>query len=142
MLSFKEMNDKFVRRIMISGKKHKAETIFKKSCNLIDEQTAGKSKKVVEKALLNVAPILEVRSVRIAGSTYQIPFPIHKKRQYSLGVAWIVKSARSRSERGMIRCLAAELTDASKGFGISVRKRNALHKNAESNRAFSHYRWT
>ena len=88
-----------------------------------------------------MAPILEVRSLRIAGSTYKIPFPINEKRQYSLGVSWIVKSARSRSERGMVNRLAGELMDASKGVGASVRKRNELHKTAEANRAFAHYRW-
>jgi small subunit ribosomal protein S7 len=99
------------------------------------------SEAVLEKALLNVSPILEVRSVRIAGSTYQIPFPIPSKRQQSLGISWIVKSARNRSERDMVSRLAGELIDASRGIGVSIRKRNELHKIAEANRAFAHYRW-
>jgi|MDSY01.1.fsa_nt_gb small subunit ribosomal protein S7 len=143
MLSFKEINEKFVRRIMVSGKKYKAEKIYA-DCRIkldLDVRSDNNSGDIIPKALSNVAPILEVRSVRVAGSTYKIPFPINKKRQYSLGVSWIVKSARSRSERGMASRLAGELLDASKGVGASIRKRNELHKTAEANRAFAHYRW-
>lgn len=143
MVSFEEINQKFVRRIMVSGKKHKAENIYKNCIKKIDfaGKPANSSSNIIPQALSNVAPILEVRSLRIAGSTYKIPFPINEKRQYSLGVSWIVKSARSRSERGMVNRLAGELMDASKGVGASVRKRNELHKTAEANRAFAHYRW-
>jgi small subunit ribosomal protein S7 len=141
MLSVKEIRKKFVRRLMLAGKKRKAENIFDNSCFLVESKGDLGSEAVLEKALLNVSPILEVRSVRIAGSTYQIPFPIPSKRQQSLGISWIVKSARNRSERDMVSRLAGELIDASRGIGVSIRKRNELHKIAEANRAFAHYRW-
>ena len=142
MLVFNEIRKKFVKRIMLAGKKRKAESIFDESCLLIEGKNEPSSKNILEKAVLNVSPILEVPSVRIAGSTYQIPFPIPSNRQQSLGVSWIIKSARNRSERSMALRLAGELMDASKGTGASIRKRNELHKIAEANRAFAHYRWT
>ena len=143
MLSFKEINEKFVRRIMVSGKKYKAEKIYA-DCRIkldLDVRSDNNSGDIIPKALSNVAPILEVRSLRITGSTYKIPFPINLKRQYSLGVSWIVKSARSRSERGMVNRLAGELMDAAEKKGSAVKKREDTHKMADANKAFAHFRW-
>ena len=140
-INYTEVHKKIINRIMLHGKKRKAESIFDNSWFSIESKSESSAAVVLERALLNVSPTLEVRSVRIAGSTYQIPFPIPFKRQQSLGISWIVKSARNRSERHMAARLAEELMDASKGVGASVRKRNELHKIAEANRAFAHYRW-
>ena len=139
--TYTEVHKKFINRIMLDGKKRKAEGIFDNCWFSIESKCESSAAVILEKALLNVSPTLEVRSVRIAGSTYQIPFPIPFNRQLSLGIPWIVKSARNRSERHMSIRLAEELMDASKGVGTSVRKRNELHKIAEANRAFAHYRW-
>lgn len=141
MRPFQEMSEKLINRIMISGKKFKAERIFQSSCQLIEKRIKGDSQKLIEKAILKVAPVLEVRSLRVAGSTYQIPFPIPERRQPLIGISLIVKSARSRSEIGMARRLAGELMDAARGRGASIRKRKELHKLAIANRAFAHYRW-
>ena len=141
-INYTEVHKKIINRIMLDGKKRKAEGIFDNSWFSIESKSESSAAVVLERALLNVSPTLEVRSVRIAGSTYQIPFPIPSNRQQSLGVSWIIKSARNRSERSMALRLAGELMDASKGTGASIRKRNELHKIAEANRAFAHYRWT
>ena len=140
-INYTKVHRKIINRIMLDGKKRKAESIFNNCWFSIESKSESSATVVLEKALLNVSPTLEVRSVRIAGSTYQIPFPIPFNRQQSLGISWIVKSARNRSERHMAVRLAEELMDASKGVGTSVRKRNELHKIAEANRAFAHYRW-
>lgn len=139
--TYTEVHKKLINRIMLDGKKRKAEGIFDNCWFSIESKCESSAAVILEKALLNVSPTLEVRSVRIAGSTYQIPFPIPFNRQLSLGISWIVKSARNRSERHMSIRLAEELMDASKGVGTSVRKRTELHKIAEANRAFAHYRW-
>ena len=139
-INYTEVHKKIINRIMLDGKKRKAEGIFDNSWFSIESKSESSAAVVLE-SISECISTLEVRSVRIAGSTYQIPFPIPFKRQQSLGISWIVKSARNRSERHMAARLAEELMDASKGVGASVRKRNELHKIAEANRAFAHYRW-
>lgn len=132
---------KFTNRLMLSGKKAKAESILWKTLQKIEVSTSKDPVQVLEEALINVQPSLEVRSLRVAGATYRIPFPIRVQRQRTLGIKWIVDSARKRSEKSMVQRLTQEIMDASKSMGSSVKKRDDVHKQAESNRAFAHYRW-
>lgn len=132
---------KLTNRLMLSGKKAKAEAILSRTLRKIEERTSKDPIQVLEQALINVQPSLEVRSLRVAGATYRIPFPVREERQRALGIKWIVESAKKRSEPSMIRRLSQEIMDASKSIGTSVKKRDDVHKQAESNRAFAHYRW-
>jgi len=132
---------KFVNHLMRDGKKVKAERILLKSLELIKKSEKVEPVEVVLKALENVKPLVEVKSVRIGGSSYQIPVPLTKHRQYSLGIRWIIDSARKRNGYSMSEKLFDEFIDASKNQGVSVRRRVTLHKLADANRAFAHYRW-
>jgi len=132
---------KFINNLMWDGKKTKAMKIFYGAMKRIEELTGEEGIKVFEKAIENVKPQLEVRPRRVGGATYQVPVEVRPKRQLSLAIKWIIKSARARSERGMIEKLAKELIDASKGEGGAVKIRENTHKMAEANRAFAHFRW-
>ncbi len=132
---------KFINNLMWDGKKTKAMKIFYGAMKRIEELTGEEGIKVFEKAIENVKPQLEVRPRRVGGATYQVPVEVRPKRQLSLAIKWIIKSARARSERGMVEKLAKELIDASKGEGGSVKIRENTHKMAEANRAFAHFRW-
>ena len=135
------LGSKFVNHLMKDGKKAKAERILLKSLELIKKSGNPEPINVIVKALENVKPLVEVRSVRIGGSSYQIPVPLTKHRQYSLGIRWIIDSARKRNAYSMTEKLFDEFMDASKNQGASVRRRVTLHKLADANRAFAHYRW-
>lgn len=132
---------KFVNCLMKSGKKSIAERILYKALDIIAQKTKDDSVKVFKKAIENVKPALEVRSRRVGGSTYQVPMEVRPERRQALAIRWIISNARSRSEKSMAEKLAAELIDASQGRGASVKKREDLHKMAEANKAFAHYRW-
>jgi small subunit ribosomal protein S7 len=132
---------KFINNLMWDGKKTKAMKIFYGAMKRIEELTGEEGIKVFEKAIENVKPQLEVRPRRVGGATYQVPVEVRPKRQLSLAIKWIIKSARARSERGMVEKLAKELIDASKGEGGAVKIRENTHKMAEANRAFAHFRW-
>lgn len=135
------LGSKFVNHLMRDGKKSKAEKILLGS--LIKLKKLGKDDpiEVIHLALENVKPLVEVRSVRIGGSSYQIPVPLAKNRQYSLGIRWIIESARNRNGYKMSDKLFDEFLEASKNQGASVRRRLTLHKLADANRAYAHYRW-
>ena len=146
-----EVSDKLVNMVMKDGKKSVAEKIVMGSLTLMGQETQEDGSKVYQprtawKTLLtgvsNVLPTVETRSVRLGGTNHQVPMPISTDRQLSLALKWIVKHARKRSERSMVERLAAELVSASKGQGNSIKKRDELHKMAESNRAFAHFRWS
>ncbi len=132
---------KFINNLMWDGKKSLAMKIFYGAMKRIKEITGEEGIKVFEKAIENVKPQLEVRPRRVGGATYQVPVEVRPKRQLSLAIKWIIRSARARSERGMIEKLARELIDASKGEGGAVKIRENTHKMAEANRAFAHFRW-
>jgi len=108
---------------------------------LVRERTGEDPLKVFRQAVDNVKPVLEVRSRRVGGSTYQIPVDVPPDRRIALSMRWLVGSARSRGERGMMRRLAAELVDAYNNTGTAVKKREDTHRMAEANKAFAHYRW-
>ncbi len=132
---------KFVSRLMVSGKKSLAERLFYDSMDLIEQRTGQPGVQVFKQALNNVKPVVEVKSRRVGGATYQVPVEVRPDRRTALAMRWIVQFARSRSEKSMAERLAAELILASKGEGNSVKKREDTHRMAEANRAFAHYRW-
>ena len=138
-------NDLFITRcvnvLMKEGKKNLAEHIMYGALELVRERTGEDPLKVFRQAVDNVKPVLEVRSRRVGGSTYQIPVDVPPDRRIALSMRWIVGSARSRGERGMMRRLAAELVDAYNNTGTAVKKREDTHRMAEANKAFAHYRW-
>jgi len=126
---------------MKQGKKSLAEHIMYGALEIVRERTSEDPLKVFRQAVDNVKPVLEVRSRRVGGSTYQIPVDVPPDRRIALSMRWIVGSARSRGERGMMRRLAAELVDAYNNTGSAVKKRQDTHRMAEANKAFAHYRW-
>jgi len=132
---------KFINNLMLDGKKTKAMKIFYGAIKKIEELEGEEGIKVFEKAIENVKPQLEVRPRRVGGATYQVPVEVRPKRQVSLAIKWIIKSARARSEKGMVEKLARELIDASKGEGGAVKIKENTHKMAEANRAFAHFKW-
>ena len=132
---------KFMNSIMYEGKKSAAETIVYGALDTIEGKTKGDPLKVFEQALDNVMPSIEVRSRRVGGATYQVPVEVRSVRRQALGIRWIITAARDRNEKTMTERLSAELLDASNNRGNAVKKREDVHRMAEANRAFSHYRW-
>ena len=128
-------------RVLQEGKKSLAQRIVYQSLDYIKTSTNSNPLLVIEKAVRNVAPVVEVKARRIGGSTYQVPIEVDALRGINIGVNWITKSARDRSGKDMIRKLANELIDASKQTCNSVKKREQTHKMAEANKAFSHYKY-
>ena len=132
---------KFINGIMKQGKKSTAESIFYDALDYIEEKTGDKGLDVFEKAMNNVKPILEVKSRRVGGATYQVPVEVRPNRQQALAIRWITRYSRDRSEKTMAEKLAAELMSAAKNEGASIKKREDTHKMAEANKAFAHFRW-
>jgi small subunit ribosomal protein S7 len=132
---------KFMNSIMYAGKKSVAEKIVYGAFDLIEAKTKQSPIKVFEEALEKVMPSIEVRSRRVGGATYQVPVEVRHDRRQALGIRWIIAAARERNEKTMTERLSAELLDASSGKGNAFKKREDVHKMAEANRAFSHYRW-
>jgi small subunit ribosomal protein S7 len=132
---------RFIKSIMRDGKKSTAESILYNAFNIIEQKTKEPPLKIFEQALENVKPMIEVKSRRVGGSTYQVPTEIRPSRKTALGIRWIIGFASKRSEKGMVNKLAAELLDAANKRGASVKKREDTHKMAEANKAFAHYRW-
>ena len=131
---------KFMNSVMHAGKKSVAEGIVYGAIDQIGQKNATPIE-LVEKALSNVAPAVEVKSRRVGGATYQVPVEVRTSRRQALGIRWIISAARDRNEKTMTERLSAELLDASNNRGNAVKKREDTHKMAEANRAFSHYRW-
>jgi small subunit ribosomal protein S7 len=133
---------RLINKVMKDGKKSVAEWIVYSAFDRIRERTGQDPLKVLDKALQNVMPVLEVRPRRVGGATYQVPIEVRPERRLSLGIRWLVEYARARKDkRTMIEKLAAELLDASQGTGGAVKKREDTHRMAEANKAFAHYRW-
>jgi small subunit ribosomal protein S7 len=131
---------RFVNSLMKDGKKNLAYTLFYSAIDKIAEKTEEEGLEVWKKALNNVIPSIEVKRRRVGGSTFQIPIEVRAGRKISLGVKWLINCARARGERTMTERLVNETIAASKGEGNAVKKKNDIHKMAESNRAFSHFR--
>ncbi len=132
---------KFVNNLMYGGKKSVSESILYDALDTVGERTGNDPLEVFQKALDNIKPMVEVRSRRVGGSTYQIPVEVAGNRRQALSIRWLISAARARGERTMAERLAAEVLAASNGEGAAVRKREDTHRMAEANRAFSHYRW-
>ena len=132
---------KFMNSLMYDGKKSAAESIIYGAFDTIASKTKQDPLVVFHEALRNVSPALEVRSRRVGGATYQVPVEVRNDRRQALGIRWIITAARERNEKTMTERLSAELLDASNGRGNAVKKREDVHRMAEANRAFSHYRW-
>jgi small subunit ribosomal protein S7 len=132
---------KFINCLMHDGKRSTAEGIVYDSFAILAEKMKDPPVKVFEQALDNVRPMIEVRSRRVGGSTYQVPTEIRASRRTALGIRWLIAYARQRPEKGMARKLAAEFMDAANNRGAAVKKREDTHKMAEANKAFAHFRW-
>ena len=131
---------RFINMVMQSGKKSVAEKIVYGALDTLSEKHA-EPVSLVEKALSNVAPAVEVKSRRVGGATYQVPVEVRSSRRTALAMRWLIDAARKRGENSMPRKLAAELLEASENRGGAVKKREETHRMAEANKAFSHYRW-
>lgn len=132
---------KFVCNLMLDGKKSLSERVFYDAMDLIEQRTGQPGVNVFKQALNNVKPMVEVKSRRVGGATYQVPVEVRPDRRTALATRWILSYTRARSERSMAERLAAELILASKGEGSSIKKKEDTHRMAEANRAFAHYRW-
>ncbi|NIA12070.1 MAG: 30S ribosomal protein S7, partial [Nitrospiraceae bacterium] len=132
---------KFINRMMLNGKKSLAEKIFYQAMDEIEKKAKEDPLKVFKKAVENIKPMIEVKSRRVGGATYQVPVEVRSGRRTSLALRWIVKYTRTRGERGMVKKLAGELLDAANNKGASIKKKEDTHKMAEANKAFAHYRW-
>ncbi len=130
-----------INKVLLDGKKSTAERIVYGAFDEIEQKTGSDPLSVFKKAMDNVRPTLEVRPKRVGGATYQVPVEVNSRRSTTLAIRWIVGFSRKRREKTMTERLAGEILDAANGTGSSVKKREDLFKMAESNRAFSHYRW-
>jgi small subunit ribosomal protein S7 len=130
-----------VNKILQRGKRSTAERIVYEALEMVSARSEGEPVAVLKKAVDNVKPQLEVKSRRVGGATYQVPVEVRPRRANTLAIRWIVGYSRQRREKTMAERLANELLDASNGVGASVKRREDMHKMAESNKAFAHYRW-
>lgn len=132
---------RFINRLMVDGKKSVAERIFYMAMQQVEARAKRPAIEVFDQAVRNVMPVIEVRPRRVGGSTYQVPVEVRPERKISLAIRWLVTNARKRSGRTMIERLAGELLDAANNTGASVKKREDVHRMADANKAFAHYRW-
>src|SRR5690606_10011602 len=132
---------KFINKVMRDGKKSVAERIVYGAFDIVQAKTGEDPLRVFKKALDNVKPVLEVKSRRVGGATYQVPVEVRPERRVALGMRWIITYAQARGEKTMVEKLAGEILDAAANRGGAVKKREDTHKMAEANKAFAHYRW-
>ena len=130
-----------INKVLLDGKKTLAESTVYKALEVISERTANDPVITLKKAVENVRPMLEVKSRRVGGASYQVPIEVKPQRGTTLAMRWLVNFSRARRENSMSERLVAEIMDASNGAGASVKRREDMHKMAEANRAFAHYRW-
>ena len=133
--------EKFINSMMWDGKKSTAQRVFYGAMSKIQEQTSDDPLKIFKKAVENCKPVLEVKTRRVGGANYQVPVEVPQNRRVSLAVRWLISNARSRPEKGMPDRLAAELNDAANLRGGAIKKKDDVHRMAEANKAFAHYRW-
>lgn len=132
---------KFINHVMVSGKKSLSERIVYGALDKIEERSKKDPVEIFEKALDDLKPVVEVKSRRVGGATYQVPVEVRPSRRVALAMRWLVDSARKRGEKSMPLRLAGEIMDAAEGKGASIKKREDVHRMAEANKAFSHYRF-
>jgi len=131
----------FVNKVLMRGKRSLAERTVYEALDIVKDKSGGEPIAVLKRAMDNVRPQLEVKSRRVGGATYQVPIEVRPRRATTLAIRWLVGYSRQRREKTMAQRLANELLDASNGIGSSVKRREDVHKMAESNKAFAHYRW-
>jgi len=136
-----ELVSRFVNAVMRDGKKSLAQRIVYDAFDVIEERTGEQGLEVFKKAVNNVAPLVEVRSRRVGGATYQVPIEVRPDRRVTLAFRWIIQYARARKEKSMMNRLASELVQAARGEGGAVKKKDDTHRMAESNKAFAHFRF-
>jgi len=136
-----ELLTKFINVVMLDGKKSTAEKIVYGALDIVATKSDKQHLELFEVALDNIRPTVEVKSRRVGGSTYQVPVEVRPTRRNALGMRWMVEAARKRGEKSMAQRLAAEMLDASDNKGSAVKKREDVHRMAEANKAFAHYRW-
>ncbi len=132
---------KFINTLMIQGKKSIAERIFYGAMDIVESRTGQPGVNIFKQALQNIKPVVEVKSRRVGGATYQVPVEVRPERRTALAMRWLMSYSRQRSEKSMAEKLAAEIIAASKGEGNSIKKKDDTHRMAEANKAFAHYRW-
>ncbi|HWY70198.1 MAG TPA: 30S ribosomal protein S7 [Terriglobales bacterium] len=132
---------KFVNSMMYQGKKSTAQSIFYQSMKNLEQKGGDEALKLFKKAVENCKPLLEVKTRRVGGANYQVPVEVNPDRRTSLAIRWLVSYGRSRGEKGMIDKLTNELLDAANGRGAAIKKKEDVHRMAEANKAFAHYRW-
>jgi small subunit ribosomal protein S7 len=132
---------RFVNKLMVRGKKSTAERVLYEALDLAEQRLKRPGIEVLEQAMRNATPMVEVKPRRVGGSTYQVPMEIRPDRREALAIRWLIAAARGRSGKPMAECLAAELADAANNVGATVRKKEDTHRMAEANKAFAHYRW-
>jgi len=132
---------KFMNHVMVDGKKSIAEKIVYGALEIVSERSGSDPLEVFEAALEAIAPMVEVKSRRVGGATYQVPVEVRAERRSALAMRWLVEHSRARGEKSMVLRLAGEITDAAEGRGSAVKKREDVHRMAEANRAFSHFRF-
>ena len=136
-----ELLAKFINMMMVDGKKSVAERIIYNALTQIEEKKGAEPLELLDQAMENVRPVVEVKSRRVGGATYQVPVEVRPSRRNTLAMRWLIEAARKRSEKSMALRLAGELMDASEQRGSAVKKKEDTHRMAEANKAFSHYRW-
>jgi len=132
---------KFINVLMYQGKKSTGERIFYGAMDLVEERTTQPGVNVFKQALTNLKPVVEVKSRRVGGATYQVPVEVRPERRTALAMRWLIQYSRERNEKSMAEKLAAEVISASKGEGNAVKKKEDTHRMADANKAFAHYRW-
>ena len=132
---------KFINVLMYQGKKSTAERIFYAAMDLVENRTSQPGVNIFKQALTNLKPVVEVKSRRVGGATYQVPVEVRPRRANTLSIRWLVDFSRKRREKTMAECLAGEMLDAANGLGAAVKRRDDMQKMAESNKAFAHYRF-
>jgi small subunit ribosomal protein S7 len=132
---------KFINVLMYQGKKSTAERIFYAAMDLVENRTSQPGVNIFKQALTNLKPVVEVKSRRVGGATYQVPVEVRPERRTALAMRWLISYSRDRNEKSMAEKLAAEVIAASKGEGNAVKKKEDTHRMADANKAFAHYRW-
>lgn len=136
-----ELVTRLINNIMLDGKKGVAQKIVYEAFDIVKEKTGKDGLEAFQEALANIMPVLEVKARRVGGATYQVPLEVRPERRQTLGLRWITTYSRTRGERTMKERLAAEIMDAINNAGSSVKKKDDMHRMAEANRAFAHFRW-
>ena len=132
---------KLINKVMMCGKKSTSERIVYDALQIMEQEMSKPPVTILEQAVKNATPLLEVKPRRVGGATYQVPVEVPPDRAFSLAIRWLVNSTRARAGKSMAEKLAAELSDASKRQGVTIKRREDVHKMAEANRAFAHYKW-